>query len=120
MVSGLHGWLTVTVTNASGAPWPGLTTRAPGRVALQARWRQPATGAIALEGEPGLLARDLAPGESVEVQVGSMMPPPGTYTLEVGLLQEGVGWFAEQPGGSGLVRGAVRARPVEEVYPPRR
>ena len=119
VVSGLHGWFTVTVTNASGAPWPGLTARAPGRVALQARWRQPASGAVMLEGEPGLLARDLAPGESIEVQVGSMMPPPGIYALEIGVVQEGVGWFAEQAGGSGLVRGAVRARPLEEVYPPR-
>jgi len=48
------------------------------------------------------------------------MPPPGIYALEIGVVQEGVGWFAEQAGGSGLVRGAVRARPLEEVYPPRR
>ena len=104
---------------ASSAPWPGLTARARGRVVLQARWRD-AAGAVALAGEPGLLARDLAPGESVEARVGSMTPRPGSYTLEIGLLQDGVGWFAEQPGGTGLVTATVRARPWEEVYPPKR
>src|SRR5438132_708805 len=119
VVSGLHGWFAVTVSNTGSAPWPGLTARARGRVVLQARWRGGA-GAVALAGEPGLLARDLAPGESVETRVGSMTPRPGSYTLEIGLLQDGVGWFAEQPGGTGLVTATVRARPWEEVYPPKR
>ena len=119
VVSGLHGWFAVTVSNTGSAPWPGLTARARGRVVLQARWRD-AAGAVALAGEPGLLARDLAPGESVEARVGSMTPRPGSYTLEIGLLQDGVGWFAEQPGGTGLVTATVRARPWEEVYPPKR
>src|SRR5439155_1417539 len=119
VVSGLHGWFAVTVTNSGSAPWPGLTTHARGRVALQARWRD-TTGAVVLEGEPGLLARDLAPGESVEVPVGSMMPRPGSYTLEIGLSQDGIGWFAEQPGGARPVTAPVRARPWGEISPPQR
>jgi len=119
VVSGLHGWFAVTVTNSGSAPWPGLTTHARGRVALQARWRD-TTGAVVLEGEPGLVARDLAPGESVEVPVGSMMPRPGSYTLEIGLLQDGIGWFAEQPGGARPVTAPVRARPWGEISPPQR
>src|SRR5436190_173748 len=79
VVSGLHGWFAVRVSNTGSAPWPGLTARARGRVLLQARWRD-AAGAVALAGEPGLLARDLAPGESVEARGGSMTPRPGSYT----------------------------------------
>ena len=119
VVAGLHGWFAVTVSNRGSAPWPGLTTRTRGRVALQARWRDTA-GALVLEGEPGLLARDLAPGESVEVRVGSMMPRPGSYTLEIGLVQDGVGWFAEQPGGARPVTATVRARPWGEASAPQR
>src|SRR5207247_10988899 len=64
VVAGLHGWFAVTVSNRRSAPWPGLQTRTRGRVALPARWRDTA-GALELEGEPGLLARHLAPGRSV-------------------------------------------------------
>ena len=33
------------------------------------------------------------------------------------LLQDGVGWFAEQPGGAGLAAATVRARPWGEASP---
>jgi hypothetical protein len=43
----------------------------------------------------------------MEAFVGTVMPPPGTYTVELGLLQEGVGWFNDGADDQGLVRGEV-------------
>src|SRR5207247_6069562 len=70
VVSGLHGWFAVTVSNTGSAPWPGLTARARGRVVLQARWRDGA-GAVALAGEPGLLAPGPGPGAPGQARAGS-------------------------------------------------
>lgn len=111
VVSALYTRLWVTVENRSRVRWPGLSTLTRGTVALQARWSDAATGALQLESLTSPLARDLGPGERIRVQVGSMVPPPGDYVLEIGLLQEGVGWFADQPGGKGVLRHRVTAAP---------
>jgi hypothetical protein len=114
-VSGFHGWFWVDVRNAGDATWPGLSARAPGRVGLAARWRDPATGGVVLEGFTVPLARDLPPGGHMLAQVETMIPPSGRYRLEIGLVQEGQGWFADRPGGAGILRRRVRARTVEEL-----
>jgi hypothetical protein len=108
--AGLHGWLPVRVRNASSARWPGLSARPAGTVALQARWRDVAHDTVVLENEPMPVARDLGPGETITAEVGFRAPPPGTYVLEVGLVQRDVGWFVDQPGGRGVVRRTVRSR----------
>jgi hypothetical protein len=100
--------LPVRVTNASDVPWPGLTTRREGTVAVQARWRDAETGVIVRSGQPTRLATDLGPGEEVRLRVELVFPPPGEYTLELGLVQIGVGWFVEQPDGAGVLRAPVR------------
>jgi hypothetical protein len=41
MVAGLLRSIDVDVTNESPSPWPGLTSREEGRVALQVRWHSP-------------------------------------------------------------------------------
>jgi hypothetical protein len=102
------GWAWITVTNRSPLPWPGLSARSTGRVALQARWRDAATGMVMLENDPTPLANDLWPGESRHVQVQWFAPPPGRYVLEVGLFQQGMARFGEQPGGARELRRLVR------------
>ncbi|MEW6273133.1 MAG: hypothetical protein AB1689_27970, partial [Thermodesulfobacteriota bacterium] len=113
--SGTHRWFWLEVSNDGGAPWPGLAAARTYTVALQARWRDAASGRIVLEEEPVPLARDLAPGEAMRAQVDALAPPPGDYVLEIGLLQDGVGWFAES-GGTGMLRFpvGVRATPAGE------
>ena len=57
------------------------------------------------EGRVGL-PHDLAPGESAIVPVGVVAPAaPGRWTLEIGMLHEGVRWF----GSTCLIRVSVRA-----------
>jgi len=101
--AGLHGWLRARVTNASAVAWPGLSARPAGTVALQARWRD--GDAIVLENDPTPLAVDLTPGATVNAEVAFRAPPPGRYTLEIGLVQRDVGWFPR-----GTVRGIVESR----------
>jgi hypothetical protein len=87
------------VVNESTETWPGLSTASHGRVGIAARW-------IALpEDKPWRvdpavpLARDLAPGGKVRLVLTSLPPTrPGRYRLEIGLLQEGSGWFADRSG----------------------
>jgi hypothetical protein len=110
VISGFHGWFWVDVQNRSRLTWPGVSALPAGTIALQARWRDARTGAVVLQGERVPLAADMAPGAVLHAQVETMMPPPGRYLLEVGLVQEGRAWFADRPGGSGLLRRRVHAR----------
>jgi hypothetical protein len=108
--AGLYSSLWVRVGNDADVIWPGATTRQAGRVGLQVRWRDAASGAVVRESAIEPLARDLAPGETMEAFVGTLMPPPGTYTVELGLLQQGVGWFNDGSDDQGLVRGDATIR----------
>lgn len=101
----------VRVVNESDWPWPGLSTARRGRVAVGARWialPQGTTWRI----DPSLpLARDLDPGERLRFTLTSLLPTrPGRYRLEIGLLQEGSGWFADR-GGRGLFTTEVEIPP---------
>jgi hypothetical protein len=110
--------LPVSVSNGSEVPWPGLTTRRDGTVAVQARWRDAETGEIVRSGLPIRLATDLGPGEDVRLRVELVFPPPGEYTLELGLVQIGVGWFVEQPDGAGVLRTPVRVQEARRAGAP--
>lgn len=100
-ITGVHQYVPTIVTNTSDVVWPGLTTHAENRVAVESRW-VPSDGRppIRAAGATPLMA-DLAPGESIEVWVPVYPPRVGTYTLEIGLLQTGPGWFADS-GGEGI------------------
>jgi hypothetical protein len=82
-------------------------------VGLQSRWRAPDTRAVVIEGPWLPLGEDLAPEETLHAQAALVVPQPGRYVLEVGLVQmtaDGTGqWFADQPGGRGLVARSVDA-----------
>lgn len=108
--TGLFASFRVRVRNSGTGPWPGLSAHPSGTVALQARWRNADTDAVVSEGRPSLLARDLAPGEAIEAAVSAVMPPPGQYVLEIGLVQVDVGSFPPGPHGEGVLRRRVTSR----------
>lgn len=57
----------------------------------------PETGTLVREGKRVPLARDLAPGQSVEVEVRVEFPPePGRYRAFVSALRENVCWFYDR------------------------
>lgn len=110
-VAGLHQYVPTKITNLSSVTWPGLSTQAEHRVAVESRWipkdgRPP----IAAAGAKPLMA-DLAPGETITVWVPVYPPRAGSYTLEIGLLQTGPGWFVDS-GGTGLSRKEVTTQPL--------
>lgn len=104
LAPGRFAWLWVDVANRGSATWPGLAPAVPWALQLRSRWRDAATGAVFTEGEPILLARDLAPGESMRAQVSVLAPQrTGTYVLEIGLVQQGHGWLDD----AAMLRGTV-------------
>lgn len=113
LLATMHGWVPATITNESTRTWPGATIEAPGAVLVQARLRDPATGReAAVPAVASPLGVDLAPGETLHVRVAVQAPPPGDYVLEIGLVQSGVGWFADQPGGGAAFTTPVRVLPL--------
>ncbi len=108
LAAGRLVWVWVDVRNRGRHTWPGLSARPEGTVGLSARWRDPATGRTVAESAWYPLGVDLAPGESVRAQVAVLVPAPGRYDLEVGLVQPGSGWLH----GPGLERVVSPARVV--------
>ncbi|HEY8516473.1 MAG TPA: hypothetical protein VIS07_13260 [Candidatus Binatia bacterium] len=113
LLANSHHWFWLDVTNEGTATWPGLSPAENDTVALQARWREASSGRLLRVEEPVPLARDLSPGETMRAQVDALAPVPGEYVLELGLVQRGRGWFADE-GGSGILRLPVRVRPVPQ------
>jgi SAM-dependent methyltransferase len=108
VTTGDHVTVRLRVANRSPVAWPSRGDRA---VRAGARWRA--------EGRPvggearGELPEDLAPGESATVELELSAPgAAGALVLEVGLLQEGIAWFADR--GGALLRTEVGvAAPAE-------
>lgn len=121
-IAGLYTSLWARVGNDGDAIWPGATAREAGRVALKIRWRDASSGAVVRESQAEPLARDLAPGATVEAFVGTILPPPGRYQVELGLVQEGVGWFNDGSDDVAIVRGEATIRawspPATPTPPP--
>lgn len=98
----------VTVKNISSATWP--SEPSPNElhaVNLSYHWLTRRGRMVVFDGIRTPLPRDLAPGESVPLNV-AIQPPdqPGVYRLEVTLVQEGVAWFPER-GGDKLTRRVI-------------
>jgi SAM-dependent methyltransferase len=116
--------LDVHVTNTSQIIWPARGEHA---VRLGARWRQDGKLSEAEEARTDLRA-DLSPGGAETLTLAARSPrTPGRYTLEVGLLQEGVAWFVDKGGPSARVDVSVspstgtsgiaeRSEPHVEMY----
>lgn len=97
----------VVVKNESRLPWPadGITTDG-AKVNLAYHWLAPDGAAVVFDGDRTALPKPLDAGKSVTVVATIAAPAaPGTYTLELDLVQEGVTWFGYQ--GSKTLRRTV-------------
>jgi subtilisin family serine protease len=83
--------LTITLTNTGTATWPAA---GPNPVRLSYHWLS-AGAVVQWEGLRASLPGDVTTGGTVTVAL-PVMPPdkPGTYTLRLDLVQEGVSWFS--------------------------
>ena len=76
----------------------------------------PETGTLVSEGERIPLARDLAPGQSVEFEVQVEFPPePGRYRAFVSAMREHVCWFYDRGARFTVVDAEVAAGAVRDV-----
>ena len=100
----------VTVTNASGEPWPASGTA---RVKLAYHWLDEAGEPLIFDGRRTELTAPVTAGETLHQDQEIWAPDaPGRYVLELDLVFEHVSWFSQRNGGT-----TVRL-PVEVVEAP--
>jgi hypothetical protein len=85
--------LDIAVKNTGTQPWFGSTTQMP--VHAGYRWHNSNGDVLPIEGTRAQLDRpELKPGETAQLKLTVVAPPtPGSYTLHVSMVQEGVSWF---------------------------
>jgi len=85
--------LDITVKNTGTQPWFGSTPTMSVRVGY--RWHDSKGAVLPIEGNRAQLDRpELKPGETDQLKLTVVAPPtPGSYTLHVSMVQEGVQWF---------------------------
>lgn len=100
--------LRVVVTNAGDGVWPSPErSTEPLQVALANHWLAADGRLLVNDDGRAPLRSDLAPGESTVLLLRVNAPPtPGSYLLELDMLQEGVNWFGAE--GSPTLRVPVR------------
>ena len=99
--------LLVRVKNVSAVTWLARERGgSPHQVSLGNHWLDSSGKTVINDDARTALLRDLKPGESVELPLTVNAPTPGSYLLEVDMLQEGVTWF-------GLVGSQTVKIPVE-------
>jgi hypothetical protein len=88
----------VRVANHGTAPWPAQATEKSGAIVLAYHlYHAGSDQAVVFDGARTLLPRDLAPGDSVELDADVMAPKErGKYEVQFDLVQEGVAWFADR------------------------
>lgn len=97
------------VRNTSSEIWP---ARGPTRVNLAYRWLTPSGDAVIPDGRRTSLPRDVAGGESIEIEQTIAAPDePGSYLLELDLVRERVSWFSSR-------RPGEPCREPVEILPP--
>ncbi len=102
---------TVTITNVGQSRWVAATKEPDwrGSVRLSYHWYSD-TEIVQWEGERTNLPHDLGPSDSATVEMRIFAPfQPGTYDLEITVVDEGVAWF-DQKGNAG-VRSRVEVKP---------
>lgn len=81
------------VTNAGDAT---LVSAPPNPVHVSYQWRDLRSGELHMEGMRTVLAKPLAPGQTVEVTLRLLTPwEPGEYRLRITPVQELVAWFGD-------------------------
>jgi hypothetical protein len=108
-IAGKLVWIWLEIINQGTSVWSGLSATRDNTLQIQARWRDPQTNRVVLQGEPSLVARDLAPGSRMRAQVGTLVPPAGDYLLEIGLTLEGASWPSDEA--AALWRGPIHVEP---------
>ncbi len=85
--------LDINVKNTGTQPWFGGAR--PMMVAASYRWLDSAGNTLPIEGNRAQLGRPVVrPGESDQLKMQVVAPPdPGSYSLSVSMVQEGVAWF---------------------------
>lgn len=101
--------LPVLVRNASAVTWPALSPDGQYSIRLGDHWRSRFGRMIRFDDVRHILLYDLHPGEVQSHTLEVTAPErPGTYKLELDLVQEGVRWFAWV--GSPTTKVTVRVR----------
>jgi GT2 family glycosyltransferase len=94
----------VEITNLSQSKWE-FATREPerrGSVRLSYHWYDDSGEVVQWDGERTNLPYDLKPSDAITIDMLIFAPfHPGTYGLEITLVNEGVAWF-DQKGGASL------------------
>jgi len=100
--------VTVRVKNLGDTAWPAcIAASGTYPVYLGNHWRNRKNNLIVFEDGRANLPRHLQPSEEVEVELSVTPPPdPGSYILELDMVQELVSWFAEK--GSATTKAPVK------------
>jgi GT2 family glycosyltransferase len=110
--AGEMGTIMVGVTNLSAYKWlaAGRESDGQGSVELSYHWYDDSGNIVQWEGERTHLPSDLEPQNSANADMRIFAPfAPGTYTLEITLVLEGIAWFNQK--GSAPVQLLVRVEP---------
>jgi SAM-dependent methyltransferase len=115
--------LPVTVENVSSETWPSLPdARGRFQINLGNHWRNELGELVQRDDQRAALPFDLTPGARAQVTIGVRAPRVnGRYVLELDLVQEHVGWFAEH-GSAPLrvpcaVNGGLDGPPLPPIAP---
>ena len=102
--------LDVRIRNAGPAPWPAPEKgSAVGRIRVGNHWWKTNGDLLSMDDGRADLPR-LAPGDEATARLEIRAPfRPGTFRLELDVVQEGIAWFAWK--GSPSLSGLVRVRP---------
>jgi hypothetical protein len=89
--------LAVEVTNRGRLTWPSSDSDPAHPVNVSYHWTDPAGRIAIFDGLRTGLPHDLKAGEKLVMRVAVLSPPePGSYTLALDMVREGVTWFAQQ------------------------
>lgn len=113
--AGRGGVVAVEVANAGTRPWSSQG-RCP--IRLGCHWADTAGHIVRFEGPRAAFALPLSPGQSARVEVSIEAPDsPGTYRLELDLVQENVAWFSSKGVAPASVDIRVEAAPPSGRIP---
>lgn len=98
------------ITNCSPCSWPVAGSNGWYHVTVGNHWMTEGGSCAAVDDARVELPEDIGPGASFVTHLNVRAPAkPGTYQLEIDLVQEGVAWFADKGSSPTTVR--VRVRP---------
>ena len=102
--------LRLRATNTSALPWPANDpATGANQLRLGDRWRDPQSDAVVLDDGRSPLTFAVLPGKTADLELLITAPTrPGTYTLEIDMVQEGVAWFGGRGGTPVRVRITVQ------------